>query len=182
MPVLKIFLGVAFVAAVATIGDYAWFELGARNRATAGSIHGAFLLGSVGLVLGWLSGRVLAGLAAGVAAGVGGALAYYAMAAAMGGRGMNMQAVVAAWAAIWVVLAISDGRLLRRPRASWGESLARGLAAAVFGGLAFYLMVDQLWGTDPREGNALLRFVDWMVAWAPGILAITSKFKTQTST
>jgi hypothetical protein len=180
--VVKIIIGVAFVAAVATIGDYAWFQLGARNVATAGSIHGALLLGSVGLVLGWLSGRVLAGLAAGVAAGVGGALAYYAMAAVMGGRGMNLQAVVAAWAAVWVVLAISDGRLLRRPQASWAESLVRGLAAAIFGGLAFYFMVDQLWGKDPREGNALLRFVDWLVAWAPGIFAITSTFERRTST
>jgi hypothetical protein len=163
------------VAAVAVIGDHAWAALGARNEATAGSMHGAALLGAVGLVLGWLSGRVLAGLLTGIAAGVGGALAYYAIAAVTGERGVSLQAMVAAWAAVWMVLALCDARLLRRaaPR-PWGEALARGLAAAVLGGLAFYLMYPYFWGRAARDYNDLVKFGAWMVAWAPGILAITT--------
>lgn len=175
-------LGIFFVAAVATLGDHAWYALGARNEATAGSIHGAALLGAVGLVLGWLSGRVFAGLAVGVASGVGGALAYYSMAAAMGGRGMSLTAMVAAWAAVWIVLAVCEARLLRRPSpGSWGEALLRGVAAAALGGVAFYFMFPFFWGSASRDYNDFVKFGAWMVAWAPGILLVSSKFKVRSS-
>ena len=171
---LKPLLGVMFVAAVATLGDHVWYAVGARNEATAGSLHGAALLGAVGLVLGWISKRLVAGLLTGMAAGVGGALAYYAMASAMGGRGQILQAMVAAWAAVWIVLAICDARVLRRPAVRpWGEALARGLAAAVIGGLAFYLMYPYFWGREASTYGDLVKFGAWMVAWAPGILSLT---------
>ena len=170
-------LGVLFVAAVATAGDHVWFAVGARNEATAGSMHGAALLGAVGLVLGWLSGRILAGLVTGIAAGVGGALAYYAIAAAIGSRGMSLPAMVAAWAAVWVVLAICDGRFLRSPGARpWNETLLRGVTAAVVGGITFYFMFPFFWGRESRAYSDLVKFGAWAIAWAPGILALSSKF------
>ena len=176
-------LGVLFVAAVATIGDHVWFALGARNVATAGSMHGAALLGAVGLVLGWLSGRILAGLATGIAAGIGGALAYYALAAALGSRGgMSLTAMVAAWAAVWLVLAICDGRFLRRPAARpWDETILRGVTAAVVGGIAFYFMFPFFWGRESRGYSDLVKFAAWAIAWAPGILALTTRFAIRTS-
>ena len=170
---LKPLIGVAFVAAVATLGDHVWFAVGARNEATAGSLHGAALLGSVGLVLGWLSKRVAAGLLTGIAAGVGGALAYYAIAAAIGGRGQSLHAMIAAWAAVWIVLAICDARILRRPAARpWNEALLRGIAAAVLGGAAFYLTYPYFWGRESRNYGDLVKFGAWLVAWAPGILSL----------
>ena len=175
---LKPVLGVLFVAAVATLGDHVWYAVGARNEATAGSLHGAALLGAVGLVLGWMSKRIGAGLLTGVAAGVGGALAYYAIAAAIGGRGQSLPAMVAAWAAVWIVLAMCDARILRRPAAPWGEALARGLAAAVLGGLAFYLTYPYFWGREAREAGDLVKFVAWVVAWAPGILSLALRVRT----
>ena len=178
---LRPILGVLWVAAIAVAGDHVWFAVGARNEATAGSMHGAALLGAVGLVLGWLSGRVVAGLVTGIAAGVGGALAYYAIAAALGGRGgMSLPAMVAAWAAVWIVLAICDGRILRRPAARpWGETLMRGIVAALVGGIAFYFMFPFFWGRDSRDYSDLVKFGAWAVAWAPGILAISSKVGNQ---
>ena len=62
---LKPVIGVLLVAAVATGGDAFWYEMGVRHRMTAGALHGALLLGAVGLVLGWISGRLLQGLVAG---------------------------------------------------------------------------------------------------------------------
>ncbi len=174
MAVLRPILGIFFVAAVATAGDYVWFAVGARNVATAGSLHGAALLGAVGLVLGWLSGRVLAGLLTGVAAGVGGALAYYAIAAALGARGQSLPAMEAAWAVVWIVLAICYARLLQRPPAAWGVALASGLVAALLGGLAFYFMYPFFWGRESRNYGDLVKFGAWAVAWAPGILAIAT--------
>ena len=174
---LRPILGVLFVAAVATAGDHVWFAVGARNVASAGSMHGAALLGAVGLVLGWLSGRILAGLATGIAAGIGGALASYALAAAMGAGGMSLTAMVAAWAAVWLVLAICDGRFLRRPGARpWNETILRGVTAAVVGGIAFYFMFPFFWGRESRAYSDLVKFGAWAIAWAPGILALTSTF------
>lgn len=173
-PMARILIGIIFVAVVATVGDYVWFEIGIRHQATAGALHGALLLGSVGLVLGWIAGRVVAGLLAGIAAGVGGAAAYYAMASAASARSDTFPAMVAAWAAVWLVLAACDGRLLRRhaPR-SWSEILTRGILAAVLGGLAFYAVLNVIWGAPPAAGrNYVLQFAAWMLAWAPGIVAI----------
>ena len=166
-------IGLVIVAAVATLGDYVWFEIGVRHRPTVGAIHGAILLGTVGSVFGWLNGRIAAGLLGGVAAGVGGAAAYYAL-AAFGDRGMNFPAMTAAWAAVWLVLAAYDGRVLRRsqPRA-WPDILARGAAAAIVGALAFSLVLDVIWGRAPADGrNYAMQFGAWLVAWAPGVLAI----------
>ena len=178
---LKPLLGVIFVAAVATFGDHVWYAVGARNEATAGSMHGAALLGAVGLVLGWMSKRLVAGLLTGMAAGVGGALAYYAIAAALGGRGQSLHAMVAAWAAVWMVLAICDARILRRPAARpWGEALARGFAAAALGGLAFYLTYPYFWGREARNYGDLVKFGAWMVAWAPGILSLALSARNRT--
>ena len=167
-------LGLLFVAAVATFGDWFWYEMGVRHRMTAGAMHGALLLGAVGLVLGWVSGRVLKGLVAGVAAGVAGAMAYYGM-AAMGGRGSMLIAMVAAWAAVWLMLAVLDGKWLRAPAGRpWSEIFARGLVAAVLGAVAFYFVLDLLWGHD-REANKnyLVQYGAWVFAWAPGVLALT---------
>lgn len=172
---LKPIIGIMFVAAVAVSGDYVWFAVGARNEATAGSLHGAALLGAVGLVLGWLSGRIVAGLIAGIASGIGGALAYYAIAAAMDAPGMDLTAMVAAWAAVWIVLAICEGRILRQPAPrTWADSLGRGLTAAVVGGIAFYFMFPFFWGRESREYSDLVKFGTWMIAWAPGILSLTA--------
>ena len=179
---LRPLLGLLFVAGVATVGDHVWFALGARNEAAAGSMHGAALLGAVGLVLGWLSGRLIAGLITGMAAGVGGALAYYAIAAGIGGRGQSLPAMIAAWCAVWLVLAICDGRILRRsaPR-SWAEVLVRGIAAAVLGGVAFYFMFPFFWGRGSQNQSDVTKFGAWLIAWAPGILSITSNFKLRSS-
>ena len=45
-------VGVLVVAAVATAGDFIWYEFGVRHRAVVGVLHGAALLTSVGGVLG----------------------------------------------------------------------------------------------------------------------------------
>ena len=171
---LKPVIGVLIVAAVATGGDAFWYEMGVRHRMTAGALHGALLLGAVGLVLGWMSNRLLQGLVAGVGAGVAGAMAYYGM-VSVGGRDAMLPAMVAAWAAVWLMLAVLDGRWLRAPAMRpWSEILTRGVVAAVLGGLAFYLMVDVLWGHDGTASkNYLVQYGAWVVAWAPGVLALT---------
>jgi hypothetical protein len=166
---IKLLVGILFVAGVTTAGDYMWFEMGAgSHRMIAGVIHGAILLTTVGAVLGASAGRWLRGLPIGTIAGIGGALTYYAL------TGMaRTGAMVAAWAMCWLILAALDGRMLRRPPRSFGDIVGRGITAAILGGLAFFLVVDFVWGHESvRDRNYLLQFLAWTVGWAPGILAI----------
>ena len=164
----KLTLGILIVSAVATLGDYIWYEVGVRHRMIAGIIHGAVQLMSVGGVLGWPVRRVGIGLQVGIGAGVVGALAYYAMAPAMG-----YPAMFAAWVVMWMLLAYGEGRILQRSPRPWLTVLTRGVIAAALSGIAFYAISGTVWGRAPAGGRSYLKhFAAWLVAWAPGILAI----------
>lgn len=169
---LNLLIGIVIVAGVSTLGDYIWYGIGVRDRMMAGIIHGALLLMSVGGVLGWPVRRTIAGLQVGVGAGVLGALAYYALA-----PGMGYPAMFAAWAIVWLLLAVGEGRILQRTRRPWLSVLVRGVTAAVLSGLAFYAISGTVWGRPPVGGrNYLHHFAAWIVAWAPGIIAIGQSF------
>jgi hypothetical protein len=77
--------------------------------------------------------------------------------------------------ALWLIVAALDGRWLRAPaRRSWGEIAIRGTIAAVCSGIAFFLVMNTLWGRPPATGkNYFVQFAAWVVAWAPGVLALT---------
>jgi rhodanese-related sulfurtransferase len=170
----SVLVGIVVVAAAATFGDFIWYTLGVRHTMTAGLLHGALLLTTVGGVLGAASGRLIKGLPIGTLAGIGGALSYYALIRVMDGRTYGT-AIPGAWVIMWLMVAALDGRWLRAPhRRSWAEVAARGVVAAVAGGIAFALVVGTLWGRAPDGGrNYALQFAAWMFAWAPGLLAIT---------
>jgi hypothetical protein len=172
---MTILLGILIVAAAATTGDYVWYTLGVRHNISNGVVHGALLLTAVGGVLGASAGHVVKGLPIGTLAGVGGALAYYAIVAFIGGSTYGA-AIPAAWVVLWLLLATLDGRWLRAPAVRpWSEVAVRGGLAALLGGVAFVLVMQTLWGRPPAGGrNYLLQFAAWVVAWAPGILILTT--------
>lgn len=163
------------VAAVAAAGDFVWYTYGVQHTVVAGLVHGALLLTVVGGVLGAASGRLLKGLPIGMLAGVGGAASYYLLVAVTNGRTYG-SSIPAAWVIMWLLLAALDGRWLRAPgRRTWAAIAGRGTAAAVSGGIAFYLVMSILWGRPPADGrNYLLQFLAWAFAWAPGLLALTA--------
>ena len=166
---VKAILGTLIVAAVSTASDYTWFEFGVRHNVLTGVVTGAVMLMAVGGVIGWAGRRISAGLWLGMVAGVFGALAYFAMEPAIG----RSAAMMAAWVSLWLVLAIGDARLVRMPRRPWVEALGRGVLAAVLSGVAFYLVVSGLWSYSPSSArNYALQYARWIVAWAPGILAL----------
>jgi rhodanese-related sulfurtransferase len=167
-------VGVLVVAAVATLGDSIWYGFGVRHTMVAGLVHGALLLATVGAVLGAACGRVLKGLPIGALAGIGGAASYYGLVVVMDRRTYGT-AIPAAWIITWLILAALDGRWLRAPmRRSWAAVAGRGLAAAVIGGVAFYLVLNTLWGRPPAGGrNYVVQFFAWAFAWAPGLFALT---------
>ena len=164
---IKLAFGILIVSAVATLGDYIWYEIGVRHRMVAGIIHGALQLMAVGGVLGWPARRIGARPGRGIGAGVLGALSYYAMAPAMG-----YPAMFISWMVVWILLA-SERAPLQSARRPWLNVLARGVIAAVISGVAFYAISGTVWGPPPAGGrNYLKHFAAWLVAWAPGILAI----------
>jgi rhodanese-related sulfurtransferase len=76
---------------------------------------------------------------------------------------------------MWLLLAALDGRWLRAPnRRTWPAVAGRGVVAALFGGVAFYLVMNVLWGRPPAGGrNYLVQFFAWAFAWSPGLVALT---------
>lgn len=172
---IKTLVGVFVVAAVATTGDYIWYTYGVRHTIVAGLVHGALLLTTVGAVLGAASGRVMKGLPIGALAGIGGAASYFVLVAVIDRRTYG-SAIPAAWVITWLILAAFDGWWLRAPqRRTWAAVAGRGLVAAVIGGVAFYLVMDILWGRPPAGGrNYVVQFFAWAFAWAPGLFALTS--------
>ena len=171
---MRIGLGILGVALVATLGDYIWYTLNVRHSIATGILHGAVLLTAVGAVLGLDARRVLKGLPIGALSGVGGALVYYLLVALVDGRTYGT-AIPASWVAMWLIVALLDGRWLRAPeRRPWSEIAMRGVLAAVVSGIAFYLVMNTLWGRPPATGrNYVVQFAAWVVAWAPGLLALT---------
>ena len=171
---MKIAMGILGVALVATLADYTWYTLNVRHGILTGIIHGAVLLTAVGAVLGLDAGRVLKGLPIGALSGVGGALIYYILVAVVDRRTYG-PAIPAAWVGMWLLVALLDGRWLRAPeRRPWPEIATRGVLAAVVSGIAFYMMLSTLWGRPPATGrNYVVQFGAWVVAWAPGLLALT---------
>ena len=167
-------VGVVVVAAVATLGDFIWYTYGVRHTMIAGFIHGALLLTSVGAVLGAASGRALKGLPLGALAGIGGAASYYLLIVVMDRRTYG-PAIPGAWISMWLILAALDGRWLRAPqRRTWSAVAVRAVMAAVLSGVAFYLVLNTLWGRPPAGGrNYVVQFAAWALAWAPGLLALT---------
>lgn len=171
---MKTVVGILGVALVATLADYTWYTLQVRHSVATGIVHGAVLLTAVGAVLGLDAGRLVKGLPIGTLAGVGGALVYYLLIALVDGRTYG-SAIPLSWVALWLIVAVLDGRWLRSPaRRSWTEIAARGTLAAVVSGAAFYLVMNTLWGRPPAGGrNYFVQFAAWVVAWAPGLLALT---------
>lgn len=171
---MKIGVGILGVALVATLADYTWYTLNVPHTITTGIIHGAVLLTAVGAVLGLDAGRVLRGLPIGALSGVGGALIYYLLVALVDRRTYGT-AIPAAWVAMWLIVALLEGRWLRAPqRRPWGEIAIRGVLAAVLSGIAFVLVLNTLWGPPPATGrNYFVQFGAWVIAWAPGLLALT---------
>ena len=171
---MKTILGVFFVAAVATTGDAIWYTFGVQHTVVAGLVHGALLLTAVGAVLGHASGHVLRGLPIGAIAGVSGAAIYSLLVVVMDPRPYG-SAIPTSWVIMWLILAALDGRWLRAPdRRNWTAIAGRGLAAAAFGGVAFYLVMNTLWGRPPTGGrNYVVQLFAWAFAWAPGLVALT---------
>ncbi len=148
-----------------TAGDMLWAGLSLRHRMVYGLVHGALICLAIGAFVGWRARQIRTGLAAGPLIGFLAAGVFYLLAPRLG-----YYAMFPAWMFFWICFALLQ-RLLRRERA-WASAIARGLAAALVSGVAFYA-ISGIW-TRPAPGgpNYLSHFAAWTMAFLPGFAAL----------
>jgi hypothetical protein len=83
---------------------------------------------------------------------------------------LRYYAMFPAWMLFWLCFAVLQKQLCRDPR--WGSAFARGAAAALVSGLAFYL-ISGIWTRPPRGGpNYWFNLGAWTFAFFPGFAAL----------
>jgi hypothetical protein len=158
--------GAMLLAALNTFGDFAWARYVPGHRAVFGLIHGTLLLMALGLYLGALRGRIIAGAVGGAAAGFAAAAGFYLLAPFMG-----YSAMFVAWVGLWIGFAALDARVLRLSAAS-ADVAVRGVLAALGSGIAFYA-VSGIWlRPSPGGPDYPYHFLCWTLAFLPGLLAL----------
>ena len=99
--------------------------------------------------------------------GFGAAALFYALAPLL-----RYAAMFPAWMAFWVAFAVLRWRFMGEPTAQASRARARGVAAALISGLAFYA-ISGIWTRPSPEGpDYLLHFASWSFAFAPGFMAL----------
>ena len=168
--------GTLAIAALSTAGDFIWATWISAHRAVYGVIHGALLFLAIGLFLGSLAGRAAAGAIAGACVGALAAGLYYLLAPMLG-----FGAMIVAWMAVWLGLALVYGRLNAQRidvggrhdiRINFGAVATRGVIAAIASGLGFYA-ISGIWRPfDPEGWDYLTHFGAWTLAYFPGFAAL----------
>lgn len=157
--------GAVLLGLLSTLYDFLWAHFEVRHQAINGIVHGMSLLSVAGLVLAYPTRRWLAGFVGGALAGLIGAVSFYAAYPLLG----YLYALVAAWMVMWIAFSTLATWLARAPIGT--ETAIRGLAAAVFSGVAFYL-VSGMWTDHSAPPNYLRNFASWTFAFFPGFAAL----------
>ncbi|HEY4581026.1 MAG TPA: hypothetical protein VIG89_08320 [Candidatus Acidoferrales bacterium] len=157
--------GAAAIAVVSTLGDFIWATWIPRHRVPYGLTHGAALFLCVGLFLGTLAGKRVAGALGGALIGFAAAGSFYLLAPVAGRWSMFV-----AWFGVWTALGLLNERL--EQGSGIASAVARGVLAAVVSGAAFYL-ISGIWRPfNPQGWDYLVHFGAWMLAYLPGFAAL----------
>lgn len=158
--------GALAIAALSTLGDFIWATIIPRHMPRYGLTHGTLLFLFVGLYLGVLVRRPVPGAVGGAVIGLLAAGSFYVLAPLAG-----YSVMFPCWFGVWIALAVLNGRVLGR-RASSRELFARGVAAAILSGAAFYAVSGIWFPFRPRGWDYAVHFASWIVAYLPGFLAL----------
>jgi hypothetical protein len=154
--------GATSIAAVSTLGDFLWVTWGLRNTPLNGVLHGSLLFLCIGLYLGALAKKYLAGAAAGALIGGLAAGGFYVIAPVIGRSAMFFL-----YFGTWIALGFLSQRL-KRGEINFRAAFGRGVLAAVGSGVAFYLVSGIWFPFDPECWDYLVHFGAWTVAYLPG--------------
>jgi hypothetical protein len=158
-------VGAVVLGALSTLYDFIWAHFEVRHQVVNGIVHGMTLLSVAGLVLAWPTGRYVIGLIGGALAGLLAAASFYAFYAVFGYLG----GILAAWVLLWLLFGMLESQL--RGVKPGLEAIARGAAAAVLSGVAFYL-ISGIWTDHSAPPNYLRNFASWTFAFFPGFAAL----------
>ncbi len=158
--------GAVAMAAVSTLGDFAWATWIPEHRPAYGLIHGSLLFLCIGIYLGALTNKPWTGAIAAALIGGLAAASYYVMAPF---SGRSIMFVV--WIVAWVALGVLNESLKRR-EIEIRSALARGALAAVGSGAAFYLISGIWFPFDPEGWDYLSHFAGWTLAYFSGFAAL----------
>jgi hypothetical protein len=148
-----------------TLGDFAWAVLHIRHRVVYGLVHGAMMCLCLGLAVGIRAGNPRLGGLAGPVIGVIAAGTFYLLSPAL-----RWNAMFPAWMLLWILFGVLQHRL--RPSEPMTRAIVRGAVAAIFSGIAFYL-VSGIWTQDSHESpNLPWHFAGWSLAFLPGFIAL----------
>jgi hypothetical protein len=158
-------LAALFLAAVSTFGDFLWAALALPHRVAYGVIHGAVICLCIGAAIGQRNHRLLAGALAGPVIGILAASSFYLLAPVL-----RWRAMLPAWMLFWLCFAFLQGQLARQRNVS--AILARGAAAAVLSGAAFYAIAGIWTRPSPGGPDYVRHFFSWTAAFLPGFAAL----------
>ncbi len=165
-------VGAIVLGVLSAFYDFLWAYFDVRHSVINGLVHGMTLLSVLGLVLGWPSGRRVAGLVGGAAAGLAAAASFYAFYPLLG----YLWAIVAAWIVMWLLFAGLEAWLGGRSLTD-GQAVLRGGLAALLSAGAFYL-VSGMWTDHSVPPNYFRSALYWTFAFFPGFAALLWRERT----
>jgi hypothetical protein len=168
-------VGALVLAALSTLGDFVWANWSVRHLTLYGVLHGMAIFMAIGVILGVRRGarRAAAGAVLGIIAGALAAGSFYAMRSLLG-----YSAMFASWMLVWLALGVIGAMLAAPSNSSLAglplrRGLARGLAAALLSGAAFYAVSGMWMPFNPRGWmDYAEHFVRWTIAFLPAFAAL----------
>ena len=158
-------IAAVFLGAISTMGDFIWAEFHLRHKMVYGIIHGAVVCLAMGSMVGMRAKQMMAGAALGPVVGVAGAGTFYLLAPLLGWGAMGP-----AWMLLWIAFGLLA--TLLGGKGGMRGALARGGAAAVLSGAAFWT-ISGIWTNPSPEGpNYARHFFSWTFAFLPGFIAL----------
>jgi hypothetical protein len=158
-------IAAVFLGAVSTMGDFVWAELRLSHKMIYGIVHGAVICLAIGSMVGMRSKSMIAGALLGPVVGVLGAGTYYLLAPMLG-----WGALAPAWMLLWIAFGFLA--TLLGGKGGMRVAFARGAAAAVLSGVAFWA-ISGIWTSPSPEGpNYARHFFSWTFAFLPGFAAL----------
>ena len=163
------------LAVLSTLGDWIWERFIPRGQMIHGVVHGAVIFAAIGLALGLAAGgrsAVGRGVAFQTLFGIAISASFYPLYGLVGGA-----ALFVTWVALWLLTGLLHRHLanLASPheeKRPLGQALARGGAAALLSGLAFW-SISGIWTAPNPEGpNYLWHLLCWFWAFLPGFGAL----------
>ena len=150
---------------IMTFGDFVWETLRLRHRMATGVAHGVIMCFCIGAFVGLRERRLLAGLAAGPIIGLLAAGGFYLLA-----PWLRFAAMFPMWGLFWICFALLQDRLSTNLRSS--QAIARGVAAALLSGAAFYA-ISGIWTRPSPDGPDYIRNLwSWTFAFWPGFVCL----------